>query len=55
VNTPPELAEPIAALSQQLQDAAQHFFVGQTSSDPQQNARLTAAAESTKKIAELCK
>lgn len=55
VNTPPELAEPISRLSQQLQDAAQHFFVGQTSADPEQAGRLTAAAESTKKIAELCK
>lgn len=55
VNTPPELAEPISALSRQLQDAAQHFFVGQTSADPEQAGRLTAAAESTKKIAELCK
>ncbi len=55
VNTPPELAEPITALSKQLQDAAQHFFVGQTSGDPEQSVRLAAAAESTKKIAELCK
>lgn len=55
VNTPPELAEPIATLAKQLQDAAQHFFVGQTSGDPEQAARLTAAAESTKKVAELCK
>lgn len=55
VNTPPELAEPIATLAKQLQDAAQHFFVGQTSGDPEQSARLAAAAESTKKVAELCK
>jgi hypothetical protein len=55
VNTPPELAEPITALSRQLQDAAQHFFAGQNSSDPEQNSRLTAAGESTKQIAELCK
>lgn len=55
VNTPPELAEPIAALAKQLQDAAQHFFVGQTSGDPEQSARLAAAAESTKKVADLCK
>lgn len=54
-NTPAELAEPIATLAKQLQDAAQHFFVGQTSSDPQQAARLEAAGETTKKIAELCK
>lgn len=55
VNTPAELAEPIADLARQLQDAAQHFFVGQTSSEPEQTGRLNAAAESTKKIAELCK
>ena len=55
VNTPPELAEPITVLAKQLQDAAQHFFVGQTSADPEQSGRLAAAAESTKKIAELCK
>jgi hypothetical protein len=55
VNTPPELAEPITTLSKQLQEAAQHFFVGQTSSDPEQGRRLSTAAESTKKIAELCK
>ena len=55
VNTPPELAEPITTLSKQLQDAAQHFFVGQTSGDPEQGSRLAAAAESTKMIAELCK
>jgi hypothetical protein len=55
VNTPPELAEPIAKFAGQLQDAAQHFFVGQTSADPEQGSRLSAAAESTKKIAELCK
>lgn len=55
VNTPPELAEPIAALARQLQDAAQHFFVGETSNQPEQGARLKAAAESTQKVAELCK
>ncbi len=55
VNTPPELAEPITTLSRQLQDAAQHFFVGQTSGDPEQSGRLAAAAESTKRIADLCK
>jgi hypothetical protein len=55
VNTPPELAEPITTLAKQLQDAAQHFFIGQTSGDPQQGGRLASAAESTKKIAELCK
>ena len=54
-NTPPELAEPIATLATQLQDAAQHFFVGQTSNDPEQARRLDAAGETTKKIADLCK
>jgi hypothetical protein len=55
VNTPPELVEPITVLSRQLQDAAQHFFVGEQSGDPEQQGRLTAAGESTKQIAELCK
>lgn len=55
VNTPPELADPIKDLAIKLQDAAQHFFVGQTSGEPEQGGRLAAAAESTKKIAELCK
>lgn len=54
-NTPPELAEPLATLAHQLQDAVQHFFVGETSSDPAQSGRLTAAVETTKKISELCK
>jgi hypothetical protein len=54
-NTPPELAEPIATLATQLQDAAQHFFVGQTSNDPEQAGRLDAAGATTKKIADLCK
>lgn len=54
-NTPPELAEPIAALTHQLQDAAQYFFVGETSTDPKQAARLSTAGDTTKKIAELCK
>lgn len=54
-NTPAELAEPIAALASQLQDIGQHFFVGQTSAVPEQAARLTAATETTKKVAGLCK
>lgn len=54
-NTPTELSEPIATLANQLQDAAQHFFVGQTSTDPAQAARLNAAGDTTKKIADLCK
>lgn len=53
-NTPTEVAEPIATLATQLQDAAQHFFVGQTSSDPEQAARLNAAGETTKMIAGIC-
>lgn len=53
-NTPVELADPIAYLATQLQDAAQHFFVGQTSSDPEQAARLNAAGETTKMIAGIC-
>lgn len=54
-NTPAELAEPISALAGQLQDIAQHFFVGQTSAVPAQAERLKAATETTKKIAENCK
>jgi hypothetical protein len=54
-NNPAELAEPIAALAGQLQDIAQHFFVGQTSAVPEQADRLKAATETTTKLAELCK
>lgn len=54
-NTPAELAEPISALAGQLQDIAQHFFVGQTSAVPAQADRLKAASETTKKIAENCR
>jgi hypothetical protein len=54
-NTPADLAEPISALASQLQDIAQHFFVGQTSAVPEQAARLKAASETTTKLAELCK
>ena len=54
-NTPTDLAGPIASLATQLQDAAQHFFIGETSSEPAQAARLEAASESTTKIAGLCK
>ncbi len=54
-NTPTELAEPIAALASQLQDIAQHFFVGQTGAVPEQAARMKAATETTTKLAELCK
>jgi len=54
-NTPAELAEPIALMATQLQDAAQHFFVGQTSSVPEQADRLTAAAATSAQVAGLCK
>lgn len=54
-NTPPELAESIAALARELQDIAQHYFVGQTSNDPAQAGRLAAADETTRQIADLCK
>ncbi len=53
-NTPPELAEPLAKLSGQFQEIAQHFFAGQTSSDAEQGARLKAADETSKKLLELC-
>jgi hypothetical protein len=54
-NTPAELAEPIGTLAAQLQDAAQYFFVGQTSSVPEQAERLKAAAATSEKLAGLCK
>jgi len=54
-NTPAELAEPIATLATQLQDAAQFYFVGQTSSVPEQTERLKAAAGTSEKLAGLCK
>ncbi|WP_313673421.1 hypothetical protein [Mycolicibacterium sp.] len=54
-NTPAELAEPIGALANQLQEAAQYFFVGQTSSVPEQAERLKAAATTSEKLAGLCK
>jgi len=54
-NTPAELAEPIGTLAAQLQDVAQYFFVGQTSSVPEQAERLKAAAASSEKLAGLCK
>lgn len=54
-NTPAELAEPITALASQLQDVAQHFFVGQTSALPEQSDRLNAAAGTSDKIVKLCK
>lgn len=54
-NTPAELAAPIAALAGQLQDIAQHFFIGQTSVVPEQADRLKAASETTSDLAGLCK
>jgi hypothetical protein len=54
-NTPAELAEPMGTLARQLQDIAQHFFVGQTSAVPEQADRLKAATETTTKLSELCK
>lgn len=54
-NTPAELAGPIATLANQLQDIAQHFFVGQSGSEPEQGARMNAATETTKQLVELCK
>lgn len=53
-NTPAELAGPIATLAGQLQDVAQHFFVGQTSKVPEQAERLKAAETTTDTIAGLC-
>lgn len=53
-NTPAELAEPINTLATQLQDVAQHFFVGQTSALPEQSERLSAAAGTSDTIVKLC-
>jgi len=54
-NTPTELAEPIATLASQLQEIAQHFFVGQTSAAPEQADRLQAATETTTTLARISK
>ena len=54
-NTPAELAEPITTLATQLQDIAQHFFVGETSANPEQAGRMAAATQTTEKLAGLCK
>lgn len=54
-NTPAELAEPIGDLARELQEIAQHFFVGQSGSVPEQTARMTAATETTNTLIELCK
>lgn len=53
-NTPPELAEPISVLAGQLQDVAQHFFVGQVSALPEQGGRLAAASATSEAIVQLC-
>jgi hypothetical protein len=54
-NTPAELAEPIGQLARQLQEIAQHFFVGQSGSVPEQTERMAAATETTNTLIELCK
>ena len=54
-NAPAELAEPITTLATQLQDIAQHFFVGETSANPEQAGRMAAATQTTEKLAGLCK
>jgi hypothetical protein len=54
-NTPAELAAPMETLARQLQDIAQHFFIGQSSAVPEQAERLKAATETTTTIAESCR
>jgi hypothetical protein len=54
-NTPAELAEPIGLLAAQLQEIAQHFFVGQSGSVPEQTDRMRAATDTTNKLIDLCK
>ncbi len=53
-NTPAELAEPIGLLAVQLQEIAQHFFVGQSGSVPEQTDRMRAATDTTNKLIDLC-
>ena len=55
VNTPPELAEPITTLAKKFQEAAQYYFVGASGNQPDQRARLDAAADATNTVAKLCK
>lgn len=54
-NTPAELADPIATLAGQLQEAAQYYFIGQGSDLPEQADRLKAAADTTTALSELCR
>lgn len=54
-NTPAELAEPIGKLAAQLQEIAQHFFVGQSGSVPEQTDRMRAATDTTNTLIDLCK
>lgn len=54
-NTPADLAEPIGKLANQLQDIAQHFFVGQTGNTPEQADRLKSASDTSDKLVELCR
>lgn len=54
-NTPAEIAEPIGLLAIQLQEIAQHFFVGQSGTVPEQTDRMQAATDTTSKLIELCK
>ena len=54
-NTPAELSEPMATLANQLQDIAQHFFVGETGTAPEQADRMKAATDTTTKLAEVCR
>ncbi len=53
-NTPAEIAEPIGQLATQLQEIAQHFFVGQSGTVPEQTDRMRAATDTTNKLIELC-
>lgn len=54
-NTPADLAEPIGLLARQLQEIAQHFFVGQSGTVPEQTDRMRAATDTTSKLIEACK
>lgn len=54
-NTPAELAEPIGKLARELQDIAQHFFVGQSGTVPEQTDRMAAATDTTNDLIRLCK
>ena len=54
-NAPAELSGPMATLASQLQDIAQHFFVGETGTQPEQADRMKAATDTTTKLAEVCR